>query len=237
MKFRFPIPILVATLAFSGAVAFQTEAQAQNRPRPNNSSRNQTTVFRCVRSNGGFATVAERGSNRSYPMIVWQSNIFGPEYTPEVRCQTVSQRLTNAVAQNGGSLRNLLLTTGRIGNYTVVCYVNTGASTCNRSNMLFTLRPESARDPGAALASLLRFGSGAGGSTLYQSAGEENTTIDMAEAVEQAFAGGGYQSGGEDEDSPVSSDPSESVGGNDYSPVEPPSNTPDSQIDGSQGEW
>ncbi len=166
-------------------------------------------------------------------MIIWKTNIFGPEYTPETRCQTISQRLTRAVAQNGGSLRNLLLTTGRVSNYTVVCYVNTGAPHCNNRNTLFTLKPESAKDPGAALASLLRFGAGAGGGPLLQDAdGEEQPAVDLSAAVDEAFAGSDLQSADSDDDT-ISQDNGES--GVPDSLEEP--TAADSNTDGGNNPW
>lgn len=118
--------ITVTALIFSGSAVFQTEAQAQS----------SSTTFRCVRSGNAYATVAQRGGKTSAPMIIWERYVSA-EFTPQQRCQTVSQRLTNAVAQNGGSLRNLLLTTGKVNGQTVICYVNT-RSRCNTSNTLFT---------------------------------------------------------------------------------------------------
>jgi hypothetical protein len=132
-------------------------------------------------------------------MITWQRQVSA-EYTPQDRCQLVSQKLTKAVAANGGRLSNLLLTTGKIKNETVICYVNSGAS-CDTSNTLFTLSPENARDPGAALANLLRFGQRADFSAIRESASGEGETastaaIDMEAAVEEAFSAG-HESAGE----------------------------------------
>jgi hypothetical protein len=220
MKVKLFPGVLVASMALSGAVALQTQAQAKP-PVPSSSA---ATVFRCVSQGRGYATVAERGGMRSAPMITWESEIFGPEYTPEVRCNTVSQNLTRAVAMNGGSLRNLLLTTGQLNGQTVICYINVGAPRCNRSNMLFTLNPENATDPGAALASLLRFSIGASGGPLRQDAadGSEGPTVKMEALVEKAFAAGGNQ------DSTVSPAPSESV---------TPSNVPQPETGGTPSVW
>lgn len=227
MKFRFSIPGLVATLAFSGAMAFQAEAQAKPPSRYNSS--NQATVFQCIRYGKAFATIAQRGDRRSAPMIVWESYVFGPEYTPQQRCNNVSQKLTNAVAQNGGKLRNLLLTTGRINDQTVICYINSGEARCNRSNTLFTLKPENARDPGAALAGLLRFGQSGSGTALRESAGgEEDVAVDMEAAVEEALSAG-HESAGGDEDSSY-----QSVG-NQNSPEAEPSEAPNPETGGNQG--
>lgn len=226
MKFKFSTPVLVAALALSGAAVFQTQAQAQSAP----------TTFHCVKSGSGFATVARRGGKQSPPMITWQSYIFGPEYTPEVRCNNVSQRLTSAVAQNGGSLRNLLLTTGKINGQTVICYINVGAPRCNGSNMLFTLNPENARDPGTALASILRFGAGTGGGPLRQSeSGDEEPTVELQSAVDEAFAAGERQSAGPDEDNNVSPNPSESIGGGENNPGMSPSTPSNPESSGGQG--
>jgi hypothetical protein len=193
------MPILVPALAFSGAVAFQTEAQA-NPPSPKNPSQNQATIFLCVSQDSAFATVAERGSRRSTPMIIWESYVFGLQYTPKQRCEIVAQKLTTAVAQNGGRLRNLLLTSGRVNGQTVICYAKTADPICNSSNLLFTLKPENAKDPGAVLASLLRFGQGAAsGSPLRESAGgedeDEDVAVDLEAAVEEAFTAGSREAG------------------------------------------
>jgi hypothetical protein len=193
MKFKFPISVLVASLVFASAAGFQNQARAQN---ANRSS--QPTTFICVRSGKGFATVAARGSQRSAPMIIWQRQV-SPQYTPQQRCQLVSQKLTKAVAANGGRLSNLLLTTGIVNGEAVICYVNSGAS-CNPSNTLFTLSSENAKDPGAALANLLRFGQRADYSAVHESASGESgaespKAIDMEASVEAAFAAGSESAG------------------------------------------
>lgn len=230
MKFKFPLPFLVATLAFSGTVAFQTEVQAQYSS-VSNPPQNQTT-FDCVRQGKAFATIAQRGNRRSGPMIIWESYVFGPEYTPQQRCEAISQKLTDVVAQNGGSLRNLLLTTGQVKDYTVICYVNkTVEARCNNDNTLFTLKPENARDPGAALANILRFGAGGGVSPLRESAGGENPTvedvaIEMEAVVDQAFAAR-HESAGADNSNLIES----------TTPVEEPSNIPAAQKDSDQVGW
>lgn len=196
MKIKSTVAVLGATVAFSSAVAFQTEAQAQY-PSSNNSI---VTVFQCVRYGKAFATVAQRGDRRSAPIIVWESYVFGPEYTPQQRCNNVSQRLTSAVAQNGGKMTNLLLTTGIVKGQTVICYINTGEARCNQRNMLFSLKPENAKDPGAALAGLLRFGRSGTGTALHESASgeDEDVAVNMEAAVEEALAAGHESAGGAD---------------------------------------
>lgn len=184
MNFKFPIPVLVATLAFSSAITFQNEVQAQPQKK-------MATVFRCVRSGQAYATIAQRGNERSAPMITWERYVSAG-YTPQQRCQIVSQKLTRAVAQNGGRLSNLLLTIGVVNGETVICYVNSGAR-CGINNTLFTLSPEGAKDPGAVLANLLRFGQRGSYTVIRENANtggykEAVDAVDMEEAVEKAFA-------------------------------------------------
>lgn len=57
------------------------------------------------------------------------------------------------VANLGGRLTNLLLTTGFVNGYDVVCWVNNDQYGCNSQNLLVTISP--GRDPGVFLANLL----------------------------------------------------------------------------------
>lgn len=226
--------IVVAALALSGAVMFQTQVQAK--PAPSRaSSGNQSTVFRCVRSGRSFATIAQRGSRRSAPLITWQRYVG--EMTPQERCDLVSKKLTNAVRQNGGSLSRLMLTTGNLNNQPVICYITPRSPRCSNTNMLFTItNPESARDPGRVLASLLLFGTpGSIGSvpeSVPDGEEQEEAAVDMEEVVEQAFSSPESADGDEEsESSPEaaeSGDDNEELGGN-------ASEATDSESDGGGG--
>jgi Circadian oscillating protein COP23 len=124
------------------------------------------TTFKCVQQSTGqstgWATIAERGNIVSKsPLLTWNSKEFGTDWTPEQRCKTVSQRLTDAVAKNGGKLANLDLTTGKIDNgYTVVCMITARQKSCNRNNVLFTLKKENSQNPSAILAKITNFAKG-----------------------------------------------------------------------------
>ena len=72
---------------------------------PKSSQHTIRTTFNCVRQPTGWATIAQRGNAISQsPLLTWNSAEFGTDWTPEQRCKTVSQRLTNAVAKNSGKL-------------------------------------------------------------------------------------------------------------------------------------
>ena len=209
IKSKFTAQLLVATLALSGIIISSAEVQAKsNKPGSNGLesgesgmpsvkqlSANQQTTFYCGSAGNHFATFAKRGAQRTGPMIIWKSAAFGPGLTPEARCKQVSNRFTTAVKNNGGNMRNLLLTTGRVNGRMVVCFVNT-AEYCNSENILFTLKPENANNAGDILANLLHFSRRARSIPVFESAGgnEENPVsegkpqhISLEEVVNKAF--------------------------------------------------
>lgn len=122
----------------------------------------ESTTFQCVEQGGGWATVAKRGGDVSpSPLIRWNTPEFGPEYTPEKRCQIVSARLTKIVAKNGGRLGALDLTAGKVENgSTVVCLVNQQSRSCNLGNMLFTLNEKNSNNPNQVLTTITSFAKG-----------------------------------------------------------------------------
>ncbi len=212
MKPKFAAQLLVVTLALAGIITSMVEAQAKtDRPGSNELESgesgilpgvkqisNQQTTFYCGSAGNSFATFAKRGEQRTGPMIIWKSSVFGPGLTPEARCKQVSKRFTTAVKNNGGSMRNLLLTTGRVNGRMVVCFVNT-AEYCNSENILFTLKPENANNGGDVLANLLHFSRRARSIPVFESGGgnEENSAsrvkpqyVRLEEVVNKAFDAG-----------------------------------------------
>lgn len=64
MKSKFTVPVLVSTLTFSGATALTAQARTSFTHVPGKSldaAYSVSTVFRCVRQDDGFATIAQRG--------------------------------------------------------------------------------------------------------------------------------------------------------------------------------
>ncbi|WP_333454498.1 COP23 domain-containing protein [Microcoleus sp. herbarium5] len=179
-------PLLASALVFAGTVAFASQVQAG----PASNWNNTRTTFQCVTSGRNFVTIARRGNVTTDPMILWKSTEFGREYTPWQRCQIVSNRLTKAVAQNGGKLSNLQLTTGTLNNLPVVCYVN-GRGRCNSQNLLFTLDKRNAKNPGDALTRLINFAQDGSGpvTTLRTSRGPSSAPqfVPFGDMVDRAF--------------------------------------------------
>ena len=163
-------------------------------PRPTVSA----TSFICGQSGNDPATLVQvNGRILRSPLIVWSTHYFGAEYTPQQRCQEVSAKLTQVVAQNGGRLSNLRLSTGYVYGQAVVCYLN-NASSCDGSNVLFTLKPENARNAPGVLARLANFGRYGSGSAIPESGGGGDAggdaSVSMEEAIDQAVQAEGSPS-------------------------------------------
>ncbi|MEG5016621.1 MULTISPECIES: COP23 domain-containing protein [unclassified Microcoleus] len=179
-------PLLASALVFAGTVALPSQVQADPASNSWNSTR---TTFQCVTSGRNFVTIARRGNVTTDPMILWKSTEFGREYTPWQRCQIVSNRLTKAVAQNGGRLSNLQLTTGIVNNLPVVCYVN-GRGRCNSQNLLFTLDKRNAKNPGEALTKLINFAQDGSGPVAVFRTGAPSSApqfVPFGDMVDRAF--------------------------------------------------
>jgi Circadian oscillating protein COP23 len=121
------------------------------------------TVFECRAKGKDFVTMAKRGNRLVGPMITWTDKSFGT-YTPQKRCQIVSQRLTKAVSSSG-TLNSLRLSNGMVNNKPVICFILKNGDTCTSENLLFTLKNNEIGQEKKIIADLLDFsklGSGKG---------------------------------------------------------------------------
>ena len=204
MKSQLFAPVFATVLALASTVGFSTTTLARpqvggggsSNPAVGPSSGSQPpstggTTFSCLPQGGNYATVGQRGGGQGIPLIVWTaqgSNYFGGSYTPQNRCNMVSQRLNTAVSANGGRLQNLLLTHGIVNRETVICAIGTtGANSCNANNMLFTLKPENANRAGQILGQLLQISRvGASAGVIYET-GLNQTYVDLGEWEKNAM--------------------------------------------------
>ena len=113
------------------------------------------TTFACVRVGGNPATIAIRGERKTSPMIMWKDTSYGA-YTPQRRCEIVSQRLTRAVASRG-KLSSLNITYGILNSLPVICYITRKEEKCNSENILFSLRSNEIGKEQEILDGLLNF--------------------------------------------------------------------------------
>ncbi|MUG92095.1 hypothetical protein F7734_06340 [Scytonema sp. UIC 10036] len=126
----------------------------------------ENTSFSCIPQSGeSMATVGQRPGGQPVPLIAWTpegSNYFGEKYSPQNRCNVVTQKINAVVSANGGRLKNVKLTNGIVNRQTVICALSPSESGCKQdgSNVLFTLKPENAAKAGAILNQLIQMSQG-----------------------------------------------------------------------------
>jgi Circadian oscillating protein COP23 len=146
------------------------------------------TTFACIKKGNDPVTVARRGDRVTSPMITWRDKSWG-SYTPEKRCQLVSQRLTKAVASSG-KLSSLDMTHGLVNSIPVVCYITRKSEKCNSENILFSLKASERGQEQKVINELLDFsklGSGAG-SIRGGGTAPSTTPVTYGDAIENAFS-------------------------------------------------
>lgn len=149
------------------------------------------TTFACVKKGENYATIAVRGDIKTSPMIIWKDTIYGI-YTPQKRCEIVSQRLTKAVATSG-KLKNLNMTHGIINSLPVICYITRKGEKCNSTNILFSLKSSERGQEQAIVAGLLDF-SKLGTSGALMRGGPKPETF--GDAIEQELTASDPVNGG-----------------------------------------
>jgi Circadian oscillating protein COP23 len=101
-------------------------------------------------------SVVKKG-DREAVMMKWNSSFFGKEFTPAKRCSIVSERLQKFADQNGGTFKGLQLSSGSLRNQPVICITNDGQKSCTDENLLFTLKPENAKNPDSVIEKIMTF--------------------------------------------------------------------------------
>ncbi|MEM9772407.1 MAG: COP23 domain-containing protein, partial [Cyanobacteria bacterium P01_D01_bin.73] len=138
-------------------------------------------TFQCEKVQGYHATMAVQHSGQRAPMIVWASQEFSDSgYTPERRCREVTQRLNQALEENGGRLQNLFLTVGPVNRHMVLCHVSNTRRGCNRNNVLFTLSQSNRRaeNPTEMLSRMFNTEALSSGNPIQQSGGQPYVSLE-----------------------------------------------------------
>jgi Circadian oscillating protein COP23 len=143
-----------------------------------------TTVFECRVKGKDFVTMAKRGNRLVGPMITWTDKSFGT-YTPQKRCQIVSQRLTKAVSTSG-TLNSLRLSNGMVNNKPVICFILKDGDKCNSENLLFTLKSNEIGQEKKIISELLDFSKLGSGKSTKRATKETYETYGAA--IDAAFA-------------------------------------------------
>ncbi|MGK7944343.1 MAG: COP23 domain-containing protein [Microcystaceae cyanobacterium] len=125
----------------------------------------QSLNFLCQADGSGIPTTYAETPDGYIPVFKWTSTYFQRSYTPERRCQEVSDRMNRFAASNSLDY----LTSGRVNRQPVIC----AGTNCSSSNVLVTLKP--GQNPSQVLQEIEANRSGAGGPS-FQLAGSSSSS-------------------------------------------------------------
>jgi Circadian oscillating protein COP23 len=119
------------------------------------------------------ATVANvDGNTESTVIIVWKSEYFGTKYTPQQRCAIVSASLQKAFQEGRTYIGSGVEKSTGLG---IVCGVANPDQSCDRTNMLLTLKSyQTADETVETLGQILQ---GKTGKPIYQSSGGKRVDL------------------------------------------------------------
>lgn len=146
---------LASIIAGVGVVIGSAIAPALAQTKTNN-------TYYCAQLNGGWNTFVNTPRGR-INLINW-ANQFAPDWTPQKRCDAVSQRFQKFLDE--GNLK--FIRTGNINQQPVLCVANIRGGSCPDDNVLVTLKP--GVDPEKVLIDLVDFRRSVSGQTLTLSA-------------------------------------------------------------------
>jgi hypothetical protein len=148
-----------------------------------------STLISCKNSAGAFTTVAEQGENKAV-LFTWKTTEFGPEFTPESRCQIVSSKFNSFLQENGGAFSGILLTTGVVNGYPVICMNKSDDSACR---VLFTLKKKN-RNQANNIINTLKDPNNIGASGINESSSDivKAPVVDLGEWSKRKLSGGKF---------------------------------------------
>jgi Circadian oscillating protein COP23 len=182
-QFLLPIAMTIGSLLAQTASAqlppiVNNQADLRVTETPNNNAPQDPNI-----ANAGLrvscqnlTTVVQKG-DRQATMLTWNYSGFGRDFTPEKRCQIVSERLQQAANINGGTFKDLQIATGTMNSQAVICALQSDSNKCDRKNLLFTLNPENARNPDAVIQKMFSFATD-GSSSINESATNRPAKVD-----------------------------------------------------------
>lgn len=156
-----------------------------NAPEPSNNNSNNNNSGEVITASANtlkvtcqdLTTLVQKG-DRQAVMVTWNYDGFGKDFSREKRCQVVSQRLQEVANLNGGTFKDLQLASGTVNSQPVICALQSNSKKCNSKNLLFTLKPENARNPDAVIQKIFTFAQD-GTSSLNESASSNHQKADM----------------------------------------------------------
>ncbi|GGA07050.1 COP23 domain-containing protein [Okeania sp. KiyG1] len=163
MKLKSILSAIAASAVAIGSIATFSQSSFAQRGK---------TVYFCGKSSTGIPTTyARTASGKRIPIISWQKP-WSNEFTPEKRCQIVSQKFQKA--EEEGVLN--YLTSAVASNSNVICGTRRYGGPCNI--VLFTLRDED--QPNEVLGALFGTGFKASGPLIQSEDGSPRDYYDVA---------------------------------------------------------
>ena len=136
----------------------------------------QLPIFSCDTSGHVPATIVQSPKHGSVKIIEWKTTEFGEKFSPQARCNLVSQKFQQYA--QAGTLK--YFTTGSVNRQPVICAVAQKNDPCNANSMVYTLKKGS--NARATLKHLLDVRSGSSHSALNET--ESRIYIDFDQVVE-----------------------------------------------------
>ena len=153
MKYHyFALSLLASMMTLSLVGGGQLAARAElspSAPAKNQASTPKMFRYECIKEGQQYTTIAHtpRGP---IDLVYWQSQFFGPQWTPERRCDEVTQRF-----QTYSDAHKLkFVSWGRLNNYKILC-ISEQSGKCLNNSLLLTLEPQD--NPVRVLRSLFNY--------------------------------------------------------------------------------
>ena len=160
-----------------------TPAVPQQTPTNTNTAAVSTLEVNCQ----DLKTVVKK-NDRQATMMTWNTDYFGSNFSNAKRCQVVSERLQKAANLNGGTFQGLELASGTVNSQTAICALQNGKKKCDGDNILFTLKPENAKNPETVIQQILKFGEDGSGSVEESTRPRSKVDLNLGNWERKAFA-------------------------------------------------
>jgi hypothetical protein len=154
---------------------------------PTNTNTNTAAASKLEVKCEDLKTVVKKG-DRQATMMTWNTDYFGRNFSNAKRCQAVSERLQKAANLNGGTFQGLELASGTVNAQTAICALQNGKKKCDGDNMLFTLKPENAKNPETVIQQILKFGEDGSGSVEESMRPRSKVDLNLGNWERKAFA-------------------------------------------------
>ena len=93
----------------------------------------------------------------------------------------MTPKLNKAVADSGGSLKDVVLMTGKVSGSTVICVLSMTDDGCNKNNVLLTLKPENAAKAEEILAQIVKISREGSSASAIQETTDKRVQVNLGD--------------------------------------------------------